>query len=131
MAFWCNKLIKYGLNQLKSSFSDLDNPASLPPPQAYQHYQEVKYINNFMDDYGVDDELNPAEEPFGATFTRLMDISCTLTAEEEQSQSAAMFETACSERIQQFDDSESDEEVCVWESGLDVGVGVYMFETHV
>ena len=79
--------------------------------QAYQHYQDAKYISNFMDDYGVEDELNAMEEPFGATFTRLMDITCSVSADEDQSQSSALFESACSERIQQFDDSESDEEV--------------------
>ena len=36
-------------------------------------------------------------------------VSCIVSAEEEQS--PAMFEAACNERIQQFDDSESDEEV--------------------
>ena len=34
-----------------------------------------------------------------------------MNAEEEQSQASAQFETACSDRIKQFDDSDSDEEV--------------------
>ena len=59
----------------------------------------------------MEDELNSQEEPFGATFSRLMDISCTISAEEEQSQASTLFEAACSERIQPSDDSESDEEV--------------------
>jgi hypothetical protein len=39
-----------------------------------------------MDDYGVEDELNPTEEPFEGSFTRLMDISLTVNADEEQTQ---------------------------------------------
>ena len=79
--------------------------------QAYQHYQEVKYVNAMVDDFGVDDELRSNEELYSDTFTRLMDIRCVVTADEEQSQSATLFEAACAEKIQQFDDSESDEEV--------------------
>ena len=44
-----------------------------------------------------------------------------MNAEEEQSQAAAQFENACLDRIKQFDDSDSDEEVSV-ES---VGCGVW------
>lgn len=83
--------------------------------QAYQHYQEVKYISAFIDDFGVDDQLRSNEEPYSGTFSQLMDIACVTVAEEEQSQTAALFEAACNEKIQQFDDSESDEEVqCVY-----------------
>ena len=40
----------------------------------YQVYQDVKYISPMVDDYGVDDVLNPMEEPFAASFTRLMEV---------------------------------------------------------
>ena len=46
-------------------------------------------------DHGMEDDLNSQEEPFGATFSHLMDIS----AEEEQSQASTLFEAACYERI--------------------------------
>ena len=82
--------------------------------QAYQHYQEVKYVNAMVDDFGVDDELRSNEELYSGTFSQLMNIACTVTADEEQSQSASLFEAACAEKIQQFDDSESDEEVYVY-----------------
>ena len=59
----------------------------------------------------MDDQLRSNEEPYGGTFSQLMDIACVTVAEEEQSQTAALFEAACNEKIQQFDDSESDEEV--------------------
>ena len=85
----------------------------IEPAQAYQHYQEVKYINTMVDEFGVDDDLRSNEEPYSGTFSHLMNIACTVLADEEQSQSAALFEAACSEKIQQFDDSESDEEVGV------------------
>ena len=71
----------------------------------------MKYTGNIVDDFGVDDELRLNEESYSGTFSQLMDIGCVVVAEEEQSQSAALFEAACNEKIQQFDDSESDEEV--------------------
>lgn len=40
--------------------------------KAYQQFQDVKYTNSMMEDYGVDDELNVVQEPFGATFTRYL-----------------------------------------------------------
>ena len=52
-----------------------------------------------------------ATVPFSSTYTDTTNISCTLDADEEQTQSMAGFEAACTERIQPFDDSESDEEV--------------------
>ena len=81
--------------------------------QAYQRYQEVKYVNTMVEDFGVDDELRSNEELYSGTFAQLMSISCSVKADEEQTESASLFEAACAEKIQQFDDSESDEEVCV------------------
>ena len=46
-----------------------------------------------------------------------------MNAEEEQSQAAAQFEDACSDRIKQFDDSDSDEEVSVDSGGYGVWGG--------
>ena len=66
-----------------------------------------------VDDFGVDDELRSNEELYSGTFAQLMTIGCSVAAEEEQTESASLFEAACAEKIQQFDDSESDEEVCV------------------
>ena len=50
-----------------------------------------------------------------------MQLSSNVNAEEEQSQASAQFETACSDRIKQFDDSDSDEEV--GGDGVDSGRG--------
>lgn len=71
----------------------------------------MKYVNTMVDEFGVDDELRSNEELYSGTFSQLMNIRCAVLAEEEQSQSASLFEAACAEKIQQFDDSESDEEV--------------------
>jgi len=43
----------------------------------------VKYVSPFMDDCGVEDELNPNEEPFEASFSRLMDIASQVEADED------------------------------------------------
>ena len=51
--------------------------------QAYQQYQDVRYVTQFMDDCGVEDELNPEREPFEASFSRLMDLSSHIEADEE------------------------------------------------
>ena len=71
----------------------------------------MKYVTAFVDDFGVDDNLRFDEEPYSETFTELMNISCATAAEEEQSTSSALFEAVCNEKIEQFDDSKSDEEV--------------------
>ena len=92
-------------------------PLLLLPSQAYQQFQDVKYTTPFSDDYGVEDDLQPGDEPYQLSFTRLMDIgggtapATDSTVEEGQSQALAQFEAACSDRIQPFDDSESDDEV--------------------
>lgn len=54
--------------------------------QAYQQYLDVKYTGSFLDEYGVEDELSATEEPFEQSFTRLMDISRVIVADEEQTQ---------------------------------------------
>jgi len=54
--------------------------------QAYQQYLDLKYNANYREDYGVEDELSATEEPFEASFTRLMDITRVITADEEQVQ---------------------------------------------
>ena len=54
--------------------------------KAYQQYLDVKYAGTHLEEYGVEDELSASEEPFEASFTRLMDITRIITANEEQSQ---------------------------------------------
>lgn len=54
--------------------------------QAYQQYLDVKYTGSYLEEYGVEDELAANEEPFEASFTRLMDITRMITADEQQPQ---------------------------------------------
>lgn len=44
----------------------------------------MKYTSTNLEEYGFDDELAATEEPFEASFTRLMDISRVISADEEQ-----------------------------------------------
>lgn len=67
-----------------------------------------------MDDFGTNDDLDPAPIPYSAAYTNVTTISCLVQADEEHTQAMAGFESACLEKIHQFDDeSESDEDVCV------------------
>ena len=78
----------------------------------------------------MEDDLQPGDEPYQLSFTRLMDIgggtapATGSTVEEGQSQALAQFEAACSDRIQPFDDSESDDEVREWWKGRLVRIGL-------
>ena len=64
-----------------------------------------------MDDFGLDDDLDPAPIPYASTYTAITSISCAVSGDESHTQFMAGFEAACAERIHPFDDSESDEEV--------------------
>ena len=46
----------------------------------------MKYTGSYLEEYGIEDELTASEEPFEASFTRLMDITKVITADEEQPQ---------------------------------------------
>ena len=63
-----------------------------------------------MEEFGADDDLNPANIPYAAAYTEITSITCSISADEEHTQCMAGFDAASSERIHQFDDeSESDE----------------------
>lgn len=51
--------------------------------------------------------------PYAAVYANLTNLNCAVAADEEQTQTMAAFESAFAERIQVFEDSESDEEVSV------------------
>ena len=68
-----------------------------------------------MDDFGLDDDLDPAQIPYTSTYDNITSISCSILADEKQTEYMAGFDAACSDRIRQFDDeSESDEEVNIY-----------------
>ena len=93
--------------------------------QAFSQYQDAKYVNTFVEDFGMEDEIVTQQEPFAPSFSRLMDLKCEMKADEQPSAASASFEVAWSMKIQQFDDSESDEEVCSRESIIWSGVLFY------
>ena len=66
----------------------------------------------------MEDDIVAQLEPFAPSFSRLMDLKCEVKADEQPSAASASFEVAWSMKIQQFDDSESDEEVLVRERWL-------------
>ena len=79
--------------------------------QAFQQYQDCKFASNLVEEFGLNDNLSMATVPFSSTYTDTTNISCSIDADEEHTQAMTSFEAACTERIQPFDDSESDEEV--------------------
>ena len=65
-----------------------------------------------MEEYGANDDLDPALISYSTAYTTITSISCSVSADEEHTQAMAGFDAASSDRIQQFDDeSESDEDV--------------------
>jgi hypothetical protein len=78
--------------------------------KAFQQYQDCRLSSSFMDDFGLGDELDPALISYASTYSTLTEINCNISANESHTQYMAGFEAACSERIQPFDDSESDDE---------------------
>ena len=46
----------------------------------------MKYTGSYLEEYGVEDELAATEEPFEESFTRLVDITRVITADEEETQ---------------------------------------------
>ena len=89
--------------------------------QAYQQYQDTRFSSNFIEDFGVEDEMSHSPLPYAAVYTNLTTLNCTVAADEEQTQSMAAFEAAFAERVQVFNDSESDEEVRVCLDYIAVG----------
>ncbi|XP_064396518.1 serine/threonine-protein phosphatase 6 regulatory subunit 3-like isoform X2 [Halichondria panicea] len=108
-----NAPLSSGMDDSDEEFDQLNNGGIMDSEleKAYQQYQDVRYVTQFMDDCGVEDELNPEREPFEASFSRLMDLSSHIEADEEPPVAPGMFDAACASRIQQFDDDdESDDE---------------------
>lgn len=63
-----------------------------------------------MEDFGLDDNLDPAPISYSSTYQMMTTINCTVEANEVHTQYMAGFEASCAERIHPFDDSESDDE---------------------
>ncbi|XP_060694870.1 serine/threonine-protein phosphatase 6 regulatory subunit 3-like isoform X1 [Hemiscyllium ocellatum] len=77
--------------------------------QAFSDYQMQQMTSNFIDQFGFnDEEFADQEDIVNVPFERIADINFSLNTNE--SANVALFEACCKERIQQFDDSGSDEE---------------------
>ncbi|KAK3701541.1 hypothetical protein QZH41_020529 [Actinostola sp. cb2023] len=111
-----------GHHPLQSS-SDDDEDSYKPVPflpsetslqHVFSNYQMQQMTADFMDTFGLDeDEFQEPNDAITSPFDRIGDISFNINANEDNPNSA-LFEACCNERIQQFDDSGSDEED-VWE----------------
>ncbi|XP_067902516.1 serine/threonine-protein phosphatase 6 regulatory subunit 3 isoform X5 [Heterodontus francisci] len=76
---------------------------------AFSDYQMQQMTSNFIDQFGFnDEEFADQEDIVNVPFERIADINFSLNTNE--SANVALFEACCKERIQQFDDSGSDEE---------------------
>ena len=64
-----------------------------------------------MDEFGADDDLDPAPIPYSAAYTNITSISCTIEANEYHTQAMAGFEAAYLDKIHQFDDESESEDV--------------------
>ncbi|XP_072448348.1 serine/threonine-protein phosphatase 6 regulatory subunit 3-B-like isoform X3 [Chiloscyllium punctatum] len=77
------------------------------PDSGLQQMQQM--TSNFIDQFGFnDEEFADQEDIVNVPFERIADINFSLNTNE--SANVALFEACCKERIQQFDDSGSDEE---------------------
>lgn len=82
--------------------------------QAFSRYQMQQITTEFMDTFGLDEEeFQDRDESITGPFDRIGDVSFSIDAHEDNP-STALFEACCNEKIQQFDDSGSDEED-IWE----------------
>lgn len=82
--------------------------------QAFSRYQMQQITSEFMDTFGLDEEeLKDPDDSISGPFDRIGDISFSINTHEDNP-NTALFEACCNEKIQQFDDSGSDEED-MWE----------------
>ncbi|XP_052090141.1 serine/threonine-protein phosphatase 6 regulatory subunit 3-like isoform X1 [Mytilus californianus] len=110
-----------------ADFRDLPFPADAALQQAFSEHQLQQMTSNFIDTFGFnDEEFVEQDDKIDSSFNeRISSIDFNIQASdtdafedvmgkfEENEQSVSMFEQACNERIQQFDDNDSDEDI--WE----------------
>ncbi|XP_076079762.1 serine/threonine-protein phosphatase 6 regulatory subunit 3-like isoform X3 [Mytilus galloprovincialis] len=111
-----------------ADFRDLPFPADAALQQAFSEHQLQQMTSNFIDTFGFnDEEFVEQDDKIDSSFNeRISSIDFNIQAsdtdafedvmgkfEENEQQSVSMFEQACNERIQQFDDNDSDEDI--WE----------------
>ncbi|XP_019861189.1 PREDICTED: serine/threonine-protein phosphatase 6 regulatory subunit 3-like [Amphimedon queenslandica] len=106
-----------GSRALTSSIDDSDeefDPLNMGPDnefeKAFQQYQDSRFSTILIEDFGLNDGLDPAPVSYSNTYTALTSINCTVEADEVHTQLMAGFEACCSERIHPFDDTDSEDE---------------------
>lgn len=109
-----NEMMLGGQRTLTSSFDDSEedfDPHNLGPghvlEKEYSDYRNAAFVVHFEDDYGSD-ILDTQEEPMKALFEKPTTVVLTTPADELQSDYVIGFESVCSARIRQFDESESE-----------------------
>lgn len=96
-------------------FRDIPFPADAALQQAFSEHQLQQMTSNFIDQFGFnDEEFVEQDDKIDSSFNdRISSIDFNIQASDADQQSVSMFEQACNERIQQFDDNDSDEDI--WE----------------
>ncbi|XP_067038795.1 serine/threonine-protein phosphatase 6 regulatory subunit 3-like isoform X3 [Acropora muricata] len=82
--------------------------------QAFSRYQMQQITSEFMDTFGLDEEeFQDQDESITGPFDKMGEVSFSISAQQDNP-NEALFEACCNEKIQQFEDSGSDEED-IWE----------------
>uniref|UniRef100_A0A8C4RB07 Protein phosphatase 6, regulatory subunit 3 n=1 Tax=Eptatretus burgeri TaxID=7764 RepID=A0A8C4RB07_EPTBU len=98
-----------------TDIKDIGFPHDASLQQAFSDYQMQQMTSNFVDQFGFsDEEFAEQEDNVNASFDRVSEINFAINANDD-SQNAALFEAACNERIQQFDDASVDDED-IWDN---------------
>ncbi|XP_075905366.1 serine/threonine-protein phosphatase 6 regulatory subunit 3 isoform X3 [Nelusetta ayraudi] len=78
--------------------------------QAFSDYQMQQMTSNFIEQFGFnDEEFADQDDVVDIPFDRISDINFSLSTNE--SANVALFEAHCKEKIQQFEDAGSDDEI--------------------
>ncbi|KAK0044598.1 serine/threonine-protein phosphatase 6 regulatory subunit 3-like isoform X3 [Biomphalaria pfeifferi] len=98
-----------------ADFKDLPFPQDTAMQQAFSDYQLQQMTSNFIDQFGFNDEdFAEQDEKIEAPFTnRISSIDADIQGADANQANVALFEQVCNEKIQQFDNDDSDEDI--WE----------------
>ncbi|KAH9505634.1 Serine/threonine-protein phosphatase 6 regulatory subunit 3 [Bulinus truncatus] len=98
-----------------ADFKDLPFPQDTAMQQAFSDYQLQQMTSNFIDQFGFnDEEFAEQDEKIEASFTnRISSIDADIQGADANQANAPLFEQVCNEKIHQFDNEDSDEDI--WE----------------
>lgn len=98
-------------------FRDIAFPQDTAMQQAFTDYQLQQMTSNFIDQFGFnEDEFAEQEDNVNGPFTtKISSINFDINtdSDNQQAQAASLFEQVVNERMQQYDDNESEEDL--WE----------------